>query len=792
MLRDLRFALRALRRNPLFALVVVATFALAIAMNTAVFSVANAVLFRALPYPNADRLVWLTNFSRAAGRDIFTANPEYLFWKREARSFDRMAAYGDDDVAFASSGEASQERIAFVTGDFWSTTSAQPALGRLFGKQEPDELVLSWSLYQRRFGGDPHAIGATVSLGGHPFRVVGVLRPDFRFDFPQQYFPGDEVRGMDAYIAIPAGILALPDPLPGTTWLEAQQRLGPSAHAVYVIGQLRPGVSFEQARTEMRGIHDRYTATKPNYGRDEDDLDCSPLSEKLGRAERLPLFTLLAGVGFVLLIACTNIANLHIARAASRQHEAAVRAALGAGKLQLLQQVFVENVLLALIGGATGLVLARICLRFLAGVVLNGGRQLGAIPIDARVLWFSLGLTLLTGLLSSLGPAIPLWRADVHDLLKTSGAGSAGSHRLRGRGILVAAELGMAIVLLAGAGLMLKSFWRLTRMPDGFAPENILAMRIAFSDSHYDSWPSKEAYTEEILRRIRALPRVTSAGVDVGALNTKVHVGNGDEIGAVLRAVSPGYLRAIGVPLLRGDWPVEGNLSGVVVNEAFAREAGGDVLGRVVDGSILDDAIVGIVSNFKTQQLDKDPLPEIYMPYQRFPMIRAMRVLIHTAGPAGIVAQPVREVLTQVDPTQPAYEFETLEQALADSVAPRRFQLFLLAIFASSALLLAMIGIHGVMAWSVAQRTREIGVRMALGARRREIVALVVWQGMRLALIGIGAGLVAAAGLTRLMANLLYDVKPNDAGTFATVAFAVMPYPRDRAAPELHMVTVPI
>jgi putative ABC transport system permease protein len=366
-----------------------------------------------------------------------------------------------------------------------------------------------------------------------------------------------------------------------------------------------------------------------------------------------------------------------------------------------------------------------------------------------------------------------LWRADVHDLLKTSAGASGSSHRLRGRGVLVAAELGIAIVLLAGAGLMLKSFWRLTRMPEGFVPENILSMRITFSGSHYDSWPSKETYTEGVLRRVRALPQVTFAGVEAGSLTTSVHVGNGTDIGGVIRAVSPGYLRSIGVPLLRGDWPVEGNLSGVVVNEAFAREAGGDVLGRVAAGSILNDTIIGVLSDFKTQQLDASPLPEIYMPYQRFPMIRSIRVLIHADGGANVIVKPVREILTQVDSTQPAYEFETLDQALAGSVAPRRFQLFLLVLFASSAILLAVIGIHGVMTWSVAQRIPEIGVRMALGARRHEIVGLIVWQGMRLALVGIGAGLVASAGLTRLIANLLYDVKPNDAATFAAVALAM-------------------
>jgi putative ABC transport system permease protein len=773
MLQDVRYAARALRRNPSFSLVVLGTFALGIGMNTAVFSVANAVLFRTLPYPHADRLAWLTNFSLREQRDIFTSNAEYLSWKTQARSFDRVAAYGDNDVAMVTGGQASQERIAFVTGDFWSITGAQPALGRLFGEQEADELVLSWPFYQRRFGGDPRAIGSTVTLAGHPFRIAGVLHQDFQFGFPQQYIPGDEIRGIDGYIAIPMGMLALPHPLPAATWEEAQRRLGPSAHAVYVIGRLKIGASYEQAGAEMQAIYARFNLQRPTYERDQ-NLDFAPLSQKLARGEQRSLAVLLGAVGFVLLIACANIANLLIAKAASRRRETAIRAAIGAGKVQLLRQAVFESLLLALGGGAAGLLMARFCLRFLAVVVLTGGRQLGAVAIDAKVLWFTLAVALMTGLLSGLGPVIPLWRADVHELLKAGGASApGGSHRLRGRGALVAAELALSIVLLAGAGLMLKSLWRMNRRPAGFAPENILAMRITLSGARYASWPPKQAYTEEMLGRLQALPGVLAAGVDAGALNTTVRVGSGDGIGAVIRAVSPRYLRAMGVPVLRGGWPPESSLFGVVVNEAFARQAGGDVVGRKVGGSILNDTITGVVSDFKARQLDADPLPEVYMPYERFPMIRSMRVVVRAAGGAGVMTRPVRDVLAQVDATQPAYEFQTLEQALADSIAPRRFQLLLLGVFAAAALLLAVIGIHGVMAWSVGQRTREIGVRMALGARRYEIVMLVVWQGMRLAMVGIGVGLLAAASLTRLMASLLYDVKPNDAATFGTVAFGM-------------------
>ena len=770
MLQDLRYAVRGLRRNATFALIVGATFALGIGLNTAVFSVANSVLFRPVPYPDAARLVWIASASRSMNRDLFTPYAEYRFWRTQARSFGQMAAYGDDDFALVAGGQATQERIACVTGDFWSLTAGQLAAGRFFGEHEADALVLSWRLYERRFGGDPRAIGTTVTLAGHSFHVVGVLTPTYRFALPQQYIPGDEVRDIDGYIAIPDAVLSLPSPLPGSIWEDTQRRAGPSVPNVNTIGQLKAGATFEGAAAEMRAIYPRSNAREPF--RQDDELDIAPLAEKQGRAERRPLFVLMAGAGFVLLIACANIANLLIARTASRQREAGIQAALGAGRLQLIRQPVFECLLLAVAGGAAGWLCARFALRFLTGIVLSGGRQLGAVALDPRVLSFTAMITLFTGLVAGFGPCLPLWRLRLSDVLN-AGSPSGGSHRLRGRGVLIAAELGFAIVLLAGAGLMITSFWQMNRMPQGFMPENILSMEVMLSGPRYDSWLSKLAYTDALLNRVQGIPGVLAAGVQAGSLNTTVHVGNGDGIAAAIRAVSPGYLRTIGAPLIEGQWPKTDDLFGVVVNEAFARKVRGDLVGRTIGGSILNDTIVGVVANFKAQQRDADPLPEVYMPYQRLGRSRSMRVLVRANGPVSAIANPVRDVLMQVDSTQPAYEFGPLDQALADSIAPRRFQLALFAIFAGLALLLALLGIHGVMAWSVTQRSREIGVRIALGARRSEIVLLIVRQGMRLAVIGIGAGLLAAAGLTHVMASLLYGVTPDDIPTFVGATFVM-------------------
>jgi putative ABC transport system permease protein len=346
--------------------------------------------------------------------------------------------------------------------------------------------------------------------------------------------------------------------------------------------------------------------------------------------------------------------------------------------------------------------------------------------------------------------------------------------------VLAATELAVAIILLAGAGLMLKSFWRMNAKPAGFAPENILVMRITLSGPQYSTWPPKQAYTEELLQTLQFLPGVEAAGVDAGTMNTTVQVDGavpvspGDGIFASVRGVTPGYLRAMGVPLVKGTWPERGNLFGVVVNEAFTRQmVGRDATGRRIGGSFMNDTITGVVADFKAWQLDAEPFPEVYMPYERLPLSRSLRVAVRTAGDVAALAPTVRKLVSGIDHTQSLYEFQTLEEALSASIAPRRFNLFLLGTFATTALLLALIGIYGVIAYSVSLRTREIGIRLALGACRGEIVRMVVRQGMTLALAGIAAGILAALALTRLMSSLLYDVKPNDPWTFAVVAIAL-------------------
>jgi predicted permease len=778
--QDLRYALRTLRHQPGFTAVVVATLALGIGMNTAVFSVLNAVLFLPLPYPNADRLIWLSNYNQQTKSDNWVARADYLIWKREAKSFDRMIAYGNQDLSLVTGGEASQERISSISGDFWGMTGAQPAFGRLFDPGEPNALVLSWSLFERRFRGDARVIGNTVTVNGWPFTIVGVLPKNFRFLFPQQFAVGDESRDIDAYIPIPDALMPMP-PAGVVRWEEATRQFGPAPFWIIAVGQLRANAPVQTARAEMQTIYARVAKQRPDVLRQGRVLHLEALREKLVGNARWPLTILFAAVGFVLLIACANVANLLLSRGSARQREIAIRTAVGAGRNRVTRQLLAESALLAFLGCTAGLLLAFWAVSVVPRLLREAVPRLNETVIDARVLVFTLGVSLLASLMFGLAPAIVAWTGEVFDVLKAeTGTSSSTAGHLRLRGVLAASELALAVILLTGAGLMLKSFWRMNARPAGFAPEKILVMRIALSGPQYSTWPPKQAYTEQLLQSLESLPGVEAAGVAVGSINSSVRVdsatslSSGEGVFASIRGVSPGYLRAMGIKLVQGAWPARGSLFGAVVNETLARQLSGEAVGRLVVGSILNDSITGVVADFKAQQLDAEPLPEVYMPYERMPLSRSMRVVVRTRLNANALAAAVRQRVSGIDRTQPVFEFQTLEEALASSIAPRRFNLFLLIIFAATALLLALTGTYGVIAYSVSLRTREIGIRLALGARRGEILGMVVKQGTRLALVGVIAGVVAGLGLTRIMASLLYGVKPNDPWVFAVASIALV------------------
>jgi putative ABC transport system permease protein len=766
--QDVRHGIRTLLRSPGFTVVVLLTLALGVGMNTAVFSVVNAVLVRPLPYPDAERLVWIADYNQMFKSEL-VAGPDYFDWKAQAKSFDEMVGYGYMDASLAAGDDAEQNRIAQVSDGFWRITGARPAIGHLFGAQERDALVLSDQLFERRFHRDAAVIGRAVTLDGQPRTIVGVLPKDFRFLLPRTMGWLDDA-GMDAYVLNPVTP-------------ESQVR-GRNMAVLNVVAKLKPGVAIGTARAELEGIQARIARENPRGFYDLMQLRVTPVSEKLVGGARRALLVLLSAVGFVLLIACANIANLLLARASTRQREIAIRAAVGAGRARVVRQFLGEGLLLGALGGLAGLLLARAAIVVIVRLAGGAVPRLAEANIDGRVFAFDLAVSLLAGVAFGVSPAFASWGSKLHDVLKEGGRSySASPAGLRVRKLLVAVELVLAIVLLTGAGLMVKSFWRMNAHAPGFNPERVLTMKVSLSGQHYSTQTAQQAYVDELLRRVSSAPGVEAAGIT----NTPVR-GVIQPVGApplpplqapqaAFNTVSAGYAAAVGMRLLEGRWLTDNEPTEVVtINESLARAIFGNVdpIGKSIRLPRRQPApngvIVGIVADLKTSKLDAPPGPEMYMPYKQSPFIRAMTVTVRTSRDPAAVASGIRALIANVDRTQPVYEIKTLEQALADSIAPRRFNLFLLGTFAATALGLALIGIYGVIAYSVTQRTHEIGVRVALGASRWEVIRMVVGQGMGLAAAGIVCGAGAAVGLMRLMTSLLYDVTPTDPATFAAVA----------------------
>jgi putative ABC transport system permease protein len=782
LLQDVRYGVRGLRRNPGFAAVVALTLALAIGMNTAVFSLVNAILVRPLPYPDPDRLVWLGDYNRFFKAEM-VGSPDYVDWKDQATSFAAMVAYLTGGYTIATVDGAGYHVLADVTADFWDISGARPALGRLFGPKDRDGIVLSDELFASEFHRDPHVLGRSVIVDGRTVTVLGVLPKGFRFLLPMSPDPHlVAAREIEGYI---------PNPI---AWQHPSR--GGNVSTQMVVAKLKPGVSIERARLELAGIQGRIAVENPNVRYDRQSLRVTPLQQKLASGARPALLVLLAAVGFVLLIACANIANLLLARGAARQKEIAIRIAIGAGRVRVIRQFLGENLALALLGGALGLLLARLAMPAIVRLAPPSLPRLAETAIDSRVLLFALAATLVTGFIFGLTPAIFLRRSKPYEVLKQGGRTStAGSAGLALRRLLVAVELALALVLLTGAGLMVKSFWRMNSQPPGFVPERILALQVPLSGPQYRAIEPQRRFVEEMLNRIEQLPGVQTAtvltqgelhGSGAAPRDRALNFVTWDQVKHLSQvtfcAVSSGFNRVMGLHLVRGRWLIEHEAApAIVINESMAHELFGEAnvvgkqlgLGIFVDVPATPALIVGVVGDLKYSRLDAPTEPEVYIPRQLSSSLLNMTVMVHTAGEALPMAPAIRNAIAGIDRTQPVGEVQTLEQALADSIAPRRFNLYLLGAFATSALLLALIGIYGVITYAVAQRTHEIGVRMALGAQRDRVVQLVVLEGMKVAAVGITVGLAAAFALTRLMASLLYDVKPTDPWTYAAVAAAL-------------------
>lgn len=773
-MQDTRYALRMLRRNPGFAAIVILTLALGIGMTTAMFSVVNGVLLKPLPYPDADRLVWIAPHAPTYENSV--SRSDYMMWKSQAHSFEAFAAYGNDDRALVYQNKSITLQLGFITGDFWSISGARPMLGRLFGEHERDQLVLSWPLFQKRFGGDPKTIGKTVTIDGRAFTIAGVLPRSFRFLFPPDMYPGDPIPDIEAYIPIPDGHEAPGDPIRETA------ETGPVPTWIRVVGRLKPDVSFVSARAEMQVIFDRVRQIPAVFGRwPEERMRFIPLTEKIAGEQRFAVMMLFGAVGFVLLIAGANFANLLMARASTREREIAVRSALGASRSSLVRQFLVESILLAALGGSAGLLIAK----WAVGIAIRIGEhavpRLADVTLDPKVLLFTLGVSFVIGILFGLAPALGLRRRNVNETLKNEGGtSSTGTSQLRLRRWLVTAEFALAIILLSGTGLLLKSFWRMNEFPPGFEPDKLVVLNVSLGGPKYfRHWPQQDAFIQALSSRISRLPGVQAFGLDCGtfvqSLGTVGAVAHekGKDTFAV-RYVSTGFFPTVQAPLIEGRWPAKAEWRDfkdvVLVNQTFARmySGSGGIVGKHIVGGVVDATVVGVVADFKEFQLDAAPEPQVYVYYPLAPGMLNMKVFVRTEKPSLIQAE-LPQLASSVDQDVPV-RVETLEQALAESITSRRFDMYVFEVFGGSALALALIGIYGVLAFLVRQRTREIGIRMALGAQRKNILRMVVWQGMKISLVGMGVGTAAALALTRLMASMLYETRTSDPVTFLAVA----------------------
>ncbi len=786
-LQDVRFAIRSVRQRPGFALVAVITLALGIGANAAIFSVANGVLLRPLPYLRPADLVMVWGAWEANPRADISV-PEYWDLREQSRSFERLAAFAEGTENLTGSGTPERLRTGYLTADALPLLGVAPALGRNFTAAEdlPEQarvVLLSDGLWRRRFAADPAIIGRTLKLDDVPAQVIGVLPAGFQLPL---HYSGQPME-LWAPLQLDPGI----------------DRSTRGWHFLRVVGRLRPGATVESAGREIADLTRRMKERYPKEYTAGFTGWTAPVVDSVVGQARPAILVLLGAVGLLLLIACANVASLQLARGESRQREIAVRTALGADRSRIIRQLLTESVALAVAGALVGLLLALWGVQALIAAAPATIPRLQEIGIDARVLLFTAAVAVGTGLLFGLAPALHAAKTDLSGALTEGGrGGTSGSARQRFRRGLVMAQIALALILVTGAGLLLRSFVRLSGVDPGFDPDHVLTTRIELSSGRYESKEQARAFYDQLLKRVEALPGVRSAAAARALPMTgRLDIGDWSFVlegkhstpplpsewhPADWQAITPGYFQTMRIPLLQGRGLEVGDRIGapgvMVINQSLARQVWptGDAVGQRVllgggDADSIWRTVVGIVGDVRHRGLDAAPRPEMYLPHAQFPAgtgrpQRSMYLVVRTSGDPASLAPAIRNAVDGLDPDVPLAEVQTMEQALGSWAAERRLTMMVTSGFALVALTLGAVGIYGIMAHLVVQRTREIGIRIALGAVPGEILRLVLVQAAWLVGVGIAAGVAGALPVTGLLSGLLFGIRPTDPVTFAGTA----------------------
>ncbi len=777
--KDLRHGIRSLLKHPGFTAIAVVTLALGIGANSAMFSVINAVLLRPLPYHEPERLVTIWEESPPRGLyEIPVSFANLRDWVDQTRTFEQISAYTFTNLNLSGSGEPARLGAVRSSANLFSLVGAVPLLGRSFLPEEDKEganrvVILGHALWKSRFGSDSAIIGRSLTLDNQNYTVVGVMSSGFQFPVGFGYLGKVLNDPIDLYV-----------PLAATAKESARGN-----YSFFAMGRLKPGITIDQARAEMTTIEGRLEQQYPDSNTGI-GINLVPTQEQTVKEIRPALLVLLGAVAFLLLIACANIANLLLARGASRQKEIAIRSALGASRLRVLRLLLTESLMLSLAGGGLGLLLAVWGADALIGLAPDNIPRLNEVGVDARVFGFTLAVSVVTGIVFGLLPALHAAKPDLNEVLKEGLRGSMGTAAgKRTRSVLVVVEVALSLVLLIGAGLMIKSFFRLQQMNLGFNPDHVLAVNLSLPKPRYPEDRQQGAFFQEALERLQSQPGIQSAGVTTGLPLTLSLSGSdfrieghpepeaGKEMIIETRSVSPGYFGTLGISLIKGrdfsnrdksDAPAV-----AIINDALARIYfhGEDPIGKRIT---FDDggswmSIVGIIGDVKQLGLDSSAKPEVYFPYLQV-TAPDMSLVIRTSSNPLSLAAAVKSQIQMIDRDLPIDNAKTMQQLLAESSSGRRFNMLLLTVFAVVALVLAIVGIYGVLSYAVSQRTHEIGIRVAVGAQPRDVFRMVIGQGMMLAIIGIAFGLVGAFGLTRLMTTMLFGVEPTDPATFVSIA----------------------